>query len=117
RSSSGSTASGSKRFPARRCVPPLRDDGHAIRNLECGIRDHCPANAEPWDSLTHSKFQILNSKFSQRGVRLRTLMMFEKSSVQSGVPAGIGGVSHRGSLASAPRSAAVLAITIHSDEN
>ena len=43
--------------------------------------------------------------------------MFEKSSVHNGVDAGIDGVTQRASFASDPRSAAVRAMTIQSDEN
>ena len=43
--------------------------------------------------------------------------MFEKSSVHNGVDGGIAGVIQRASVASDPRSVALRAITIHSDDN
>ena len=42
--------------------------------------------------------------------------MFEKSSIHKGVDAEIAGTLQRASVASDPRSVALLAITIHSDD-
>ena len=49
-------------------------------------------------------------------LRFNTLTMFEKSSVHSGVDGGIAGMLQRASVASGPRSAGFLAISIHVDE-